>query len=118
MPRGYDLWDLANRLLLDGWSAATLPEALHERTVQDTDLAWPGASALRAIRSELLSRFAGPTTAIALDIIDDHVPLPLAAPFGYDPTALPRWQRRLITTVRDPGKAVRRILFRAHRLKR
>lgn len=118
MPRGYDLWDLANRLLLDGWSAATLPEALHERTVQDTDLAWPGASALRAIRSELLSRFAGPTTAIALGIIDNHVPLPLAAPFGYDPTALPRWQRRLMTAVRDPGKAVGRILSRAHRLTR
>ena len=118
MPRGYDLWDLANRLLLDGWSAATLPEALHERTAQDPNHAWPDASTLRAIRSELLSRFAGATTAIALDIVDNYVPLPLAEPFGHGQGGPSRWQRRLVTAVLDPGKVVRRIASRIHRVAR
>jgi hypothetical protein len=108
----------AFRLLLDGWSAATLPEALHERTAQDPDLGWPDALALRTIRSELLSRFAGATTAIALDIVDNHVPLPLAAPLRHDQTGLLRWQRRLVTAVLDPGKVVRRIASRIHRVAR
>ena len=28
LPREYDIWDVANAVLLEGWQAATLPEAL------------------------------------------------------------------------------------------
>jgi glycogen(starch) synthase len=85
MPREYDIWDVANALLLKGWAAAPLPEALAMRYVQRPQIAWPQVTALRAIRAELLSRFAETATQTALDLVDDYVPLPWAAtqpPFG------------------------------------
>jgi hypothetical protein len=116
MPRSYDLWDLSNQLLLEGWKAATLPEALGERMIRDPEQTWPEASALPAIRSELLSRFSGPATCIALEVVESFVPVPFAGSFGHDPTAPGRWRRRLQTAIMNPGVVFRRVVSKSRRL--
>jgi glycogen synthase len=76
LPREYDIWDVANGAMARGWAAVTIPEALAFRRSDKPKISWPEASALRAIRAELLTQFAGSATQIALDIVDEHVPLP------------------------------------------
>jgi hypothetical protein len=78
LPREYDVWDVANSVLLDGWHAATLPEALATRHRQAPSVGWPEASALRAIRAELLTPFARSATRTALDLVNEFVPIPSA----------------------------------------
>jgi glycogen synthase len=114
LPRDYDLWDLTTQLLLKGWEAVTLPEALAERTLPDAKMSVLDASALRAVRSEILARFTRPDISIALEVVENYVPIPLAPAFGevLDPLAVVVF-RRLVIAVRDPRRTLIRILARS-----
>jgi glycosyltransferase involved in cell wall biosynthesis len=80
LPREYDIWDVANAVMVKGWLAVTIPETLATRHSDKLKVNWPQASALRAIRAEVLTRFASPDTQTALNLIEDYVPLPWSAP--------------------------------------
>lgn len=76
LPREYDVWDVANAVMIKGWLAVTVPEALATRHSAKINDDWPRASAFRAIRAEVLARFASPGTQAALNLVEDYVPLP------------------------------------------
>jgi glycogen synthase len=80
MPREFDIWDLANRVLAKGWAAATLPEALAERRLPPSRHGWPDLTALRAIRAELLEPLESQASPNTLELIDLYVPLQAASP--------------------------------------
>ena len=108
MPREFDIWDLANRVLLQGWAATPLPEALAERPPPLPKGGWPEMTALRAIRAELMAPLAdelGPTT---LELIDLYLPLE-----GTTPRPRPRpFSQYLTIMAREPRRAIRAALRR------
>jgi hypothetical protein len=104
-PREYDIWDVANAVLLEGWQAATLPEALAIRHQPSPRVGWPEATALRAIRAELLVPFAGTTTRTALDLVNEFVPLPWAP--SKDPVSA---RQLLVTGVGKASRGARKAL--------
>jgi glycogen synthase len=117
MPREFDIWDLANAVLLRGWAAASLPEALARRDLPPPRSPWPDMTALRAIRGELMAPLEACMGSAALEIVDLHVPLPMAS--GRVPgreTLGQRGRRYLKTMVFEPGKAIRGIIRRSRAL--
>jgi len=78
MPREYDIYDLANAVMARGWRAVAYPEILARRSKQQ-NIAWPNSTALRALRAELLNRFSDIITRETLGLVDEYVPIPLAA---------------------------------------
>jgi glycosyltransferase involved in cell wall biosynthesis len=115
MPSGYAIWDVANALLLKGWAAVTLPEALATRDQERPRIDWPEATVLRAIRAELLAPFMGTASRTALDLVNDYVPFPWVLPGsdGGPPEPLLRRRLRYLgTIVFRPRKAVRAVLRR------
>ena len=115
MPSGYAIWDVANALLLKGWAAVTLPEALATRHQERPRIDWPEATVLRAIRAELLAPFMGTASRTALDLVNDYVPFPWVLPGsdGDPPEPLLRRALRYLgTIVFRPRKAVRAVLRR------
>jgi glycogen synthase len=113
MPRGYDVWDVANMVMAKGWAAVTYPGLLAERRVERPAIALPEATALRAVRGELLRHFAA--TPDVMHLIDAYVPLPLSGP-KPPPTGerpLQTLHRYLATIVLDPARAVRAIARRS-----
>ena len=115
-PREYDIWQLANIVMAKGWQAVTIPEVLAERSAEKPAISWPKVTALRAIRAELLDPFNTTATRIALDLVDDFVPLP-GAPLPATHTAHPSLPRRVLgalkTIVLDPRRAIRSIQRRS-----
>jgi hypothetical protein len=91
MPREYDIYDLANAVMARGWRAAAYPEILARRSKQQ-NIAWPNSTALRALRAELLNRFSDIITRETLGLVDEYVPIPLAAsePGSSDLNSLPK----------------------------
>jgi glycogen synthase len=91
MPREYDVYDLANAVMARGWRAAAFPEILTRRSKQQ-NIAWPNSTALRALRAELLNRFSDIIARETLGLVDEHVPIPLAATErdSSDPKSLPQ----------------------------
>ena len=111
-PREYDTWQLANVVMAKGWSAVTIPEILATRSAEKPTISWPEVTALRAIRAELLSPFTATATRIALDLVDDYVPLPGAGPepsLRLHDLVL----RYLVTIVLHPRRAMHSILRRS-----
>jgi hypothetical protein len=108
MPRGYDVWDLANAVMADGWVAVTYPRMLARRHTAKPEVLWPEATALRALRVELLQRISHKLDPSALDLIDDYVPIPLAVPEKQPATIL----RRLVKGLRHPRHASRAVARR------
>jgi len=53
MPRGYDVWDVANMVMAKGWAAVTYPGLLAERHAERPAFALPEATQLAAYRAEL-----------------------------------------------------------------
>lgn len=114
MPREFDIWDLANRILLQGWAATSLPEALAERRLPLPQRGWPDLTALRAIRGELLAPLADEVGPTALELIDLYVPLQKTSPRP----SLKFFGRYLTTMVREPKRAIRAAIFRTKALGR
>jgi glycogen(starch) synthase len=116
IPREYDVWDLANGIMARGWRAAAYPEILARRRVKQQNIAFPSNTALRAIRAELLSHFAGIFTREALGLVDEHVPIPLAAspPDSLDEKSLSQFVVSFIKIIAlDPRRAARGIIRRS-----
>ena len=107
LPREFDIWDAANAVMVKGWLAVTIPETLATRHSDKFKADWPRASALRAIRAEVLSRFASPDSQTALNLVDDHVPLPGTA-FEFEPS-LRLCYHCIKTVVLHPGRTLRAI---------
>ena len=107
--REYDVWELANRVLAAGGSAVTLPEALLTRHAARPHTPWPGTTALRAVRAEVLSPLLAVTGAGTLDLVFDYVPLPLCdGPPPADPlSGWPLPVRLAIKVVRLPRRIAR-----------
>lgn len=80
ITREHDIWHLANRVMAGGWAAVAVPEALATRMLASPVRPWPDATALRAIRAELLAPLKKTGVQTALDLVDDYVPLPGAGP--------------------------------------
>ncbi|MBO0711227.1 MAG: glycosyltransferase [Acetobacteraceae bacterium] len=87
VPREHDVWGLANAAIARGWAAVTLPSLLAEREAAPTRPSYLSATALRALRAQALAVFDSDEYRLALQIIDDYVPLdnqpPAPAPQGY-----------------------------------
>jgi glycosyltransferase involved in cell wall biosynthesis len=114
MPREFDIWDLANRVLAQGWAAVSLPEALAERQLPPLLHGWPDLTALWAIRSELLAPLVDQVSPTALELVDLYVPLQTAAP-RPEPKSLKRY---LKIAVLKPQRAIRAIIRRTKALER
>jgi len=112
LAREYDVWDLANRVMAQGWSAVSCPEILAQRTVAKPRLAWPEETALRAIRAELLAPFRETVTPVALDLVDDYVPFPQEK---ADTLLSRRVLRYLARVAVHPGKGSRTAVKRLRR---
>jgi glycosyltransferase involved in cell wall biosynthesis len=136
MPREFDIWDLANRVLAQGWAAASLPEALAERQLPPPRHGWPDLTALRAIRGELLAPLESQVSPITVELIDLYVPLQVASsrpdslesqasPAALEPVdlyvppqaassrpAAKSLRRYLKITVLEPQRAIRAIIRR------
>ena len=78
LPPEYDLWQLSVAVLAKGWIGVTLPAMLAERRGKQEKLAWPDSTALRAIRADVLQAASGRISPVALDLLNDYVPLSLA----------------------------------------
>jgi glycosyltransferase involved in cell wall biosynthesis len=127
LPRRFELWDLANRLLLEGWEVAVLPEALAERHDPQARPTWASTSANRALHAEILDRFRAPEAKLAIDLVRAYLPVPLRQGFdgpplrGFDgpqETFRQRSLRRFKAGLRDPGRAVEWLAHRALRTRR
>jgi hypothetical protein len=105
MPRGYDTWGLANKLMAKGWLAVTWPEMLAERAGPEAPAPPLESTTLRALRAEVLQPFAATLTNEAITLLDLHVPLPLAS----DRRAL---AERLTIALVHPVRAARALLRR------
>jgi glycosyltransferase involved in cell wall biosynthesis len=128
LPRRFELWDLANRLLLEGWEVAVLPEALAERHDPQVQPTWASASVNRALHAEILDRFRAPEAKLAINLIQEYLQLPLGflqVPMGFEglpqetfdglpqetfeglpqETFRQRTLRRVKAGLRDPGRA-------------
>jgi len=79
LPKEYDLWQLSVAVLAKGWIGVTFPAMLAERRGKQEKIAWPEITAFRAIRADLLQAASGRISPIALDLLNDYVPLSLAA---------------------------------------
>jgi glycosyltransferase involved in cell wall biosynthesis len=115
MPREYDIWDLANRVIAAGWFAVTYPGILTQRHAETPEIRWPHSTALRAIRGQLLREFDDALDPVAFDLIDDYVPIPLAsarhvysAGIAHRRTVL----HYVVTCLRHPRRASRAIARR------
>lgn len=116
LPRCFDLWDLSNRLLLDGWEVAVLPEALAERHDSRPAKEWAKTSALRAIRAEILERFTAPEARLAIDFVETYLAVPFQQGYyGPSETIQQRSLRRIKTGLRDPGRAIKWLATRTRR---
>lgn len=104
MSREFDLWDLANRVLAQGWIAASLPEALAERSLPLPHYPWPELTALRAIRHELSAPLADQVSPTALELVDLYVPLQPPPPRSL--------RQSLKIAILKPHRAIRAILRR------
>lgn len=116
MPRDYDIWDVANRVIAAGWSAVTYPGILAERSAEKPSVPWPEATALRAIRAELLQRIGDALDPSALDLIDDYVPIPLAMPLDDDVAEMLQRKtvlRYVVAGLLHPRRAARTIARRS-----
>ena len=116
MPRGYDIWDVANMVMAKGWAAVTCPGLLAQRDGERPAIPLPEATALRAVRGELLSHFSATLSPDALHLIDAYVPLPLSVrPNASRKSERPlqTLQRYLTTIVLHPGRAARAIARRS-----
>ena len=109
MPRGYDVWDVANMVMAHGWLAVTYPRILARRHAGKPKIRWPEATALRALRVELLRRISHKLDPDLLDLIDDFVPIPLAVPETRPSTVL-RYLVKGVVHPRRAGRAVARRL--------
>jgi glycogen synthase len=112
LPREYDAWDLANKIMVDGWSAVGYPEILACRTSKTTTISWPQTTALRSVRTEVLGRFGSSITRATLNLIDDYVPMPLAANETYRMDEN-RFLGYLVTALFHPQRASRAVLRRS-----
>jgi glycogen synthase len=115
MPREYDIWDLANRVIAAGWFAVTYPGLLAQRHAEAPKVPWPQSTALRAIRSELLQRLDDALDPITLYLIDDYVPIPLATVSDAYSAGVARRKTLLgyiVTSLRHPRRASRAIARR------
>jgi glycosyltransferase involved in cell wall biosynthesis len=108
MQREYDIWQVANSVMAKGWRAVSIPEVLAVRSSEKPAMRWPQVTAQRAIRAELLSPFKAQATQVALDLVDDFVPLP-----GNRPCLRRRLIRALETIILNPLGALRSIRRRA-----
>jgi glycogen synthase len=119
MPREADIWDLANSVLLRGWAAASLPEALARRDQPPPQSPWPEMTALRAIREEIMGPLEARMGPAALEIVDLYVPLPMASPRAPSRGTLAQRGRRYLTTmVFEPRKALCGVIRRARAFRR
>jgi glycosyltransferase involved in cell wall biosynthesis len=115
MPREYDIWDLANRVIAAGWFAVTYPGILAQRHAETPKIPWPQSTAMRAIRADLLRGLDGALDPVTFDLIDDYVPIPLAtARDAYSAGILHRRTvlRYMVTCLRHPRRASRAIARR------
>lgn len=116
MPRSYDIWDVANMVMAKGWSAVTYPGILAQRGADKPRVPWPEATALRAVRAELLRRVSDSLEQGALDLIDDYVPIPLAIPENDAVARVPMEEgvvRHLLKVLLHPRRASRAIARRS-----
>jgi glycogen(starch) synthase len=115
MPREYDVYDLANTVMARGWQAVAYPEILTRRSKQQ-NIVWPSSTALRALRAELLNRFSDVLARETLGLVDDYVPIPLAAA-DRDPSDQKSLPRLLLFCVgislRHPRRAARALVRRS-----
>lgn len=112
LPREYDVWRLANEVIVAGWNAVTLPGLYARREAPPTELSWLQATSLRAIRAEALAPFDRDENELALQLVDAYVPSP-QPPRGVNP----RHQRlrrlfleKLEAVLLRPGHVVRRCI--------
>jgi glycogen(starch) synthase len=114
MPREYDVYDLANVVMARGWQAAAYPEILTRRSKQQ-NIAWPNSTALRALRAELLNRFSDVIARETLGLVDEYIPIPLAAA-NHDSPDLKSLPRLLLFCVsiclRQPRRTARALVRR------
>ena len=75
LPRGYDMWALANDVIAGGWKAVTYPALLARRNGSPPERSWVQSTALRAMRAEVLSAFSNDANRVALELVDRFVPL-------------------------------------------
>lgn len=111
LPREYDVWALANEVIVREWTAVTLPGLYARREAPPTALTWLQATSLRAIRAETLTAFDSDENELALQLLDAHVPVPLP------PRERPSDQRvrryflqKLETVLLRPGYVMRRCI--------
>jgi glycosyltransferase involved in cell wall biosynthesis len=86
LPREYDIYDLANAVMANGWMSAAFPEILTQRSKKQ-QIAWPNSTVLRVLRAVVLSRFSNIIAPETLSIVDDYVPIPLAGDYMAIPLA-------------------------------
>jgi hypothetical protein len=116
LPREYDAWDLANKIVVEGWSAVGYPEILAYRRSKKARISWPQATAAHAVRAELLSRFESSVTRTTLNLIDDYVPIPHVAYETYwsdDKRFDEQILRYFLTALFHPRRASRAVLRRS-----
>jgi glycogen(starch) synthase len=118
LPREYDIWDLANRTIADGWAAVTYPGVLARRDAPRPRLRWPDITAHRAIRAEVLAHLAEGMGPVALSLVDDYVRLPQAEPVDISVPETAPYQvlRYLAKLLRHPGQSSRALRKRSRRL--
>jgi hypothetical protein len=118
MPREYDVWELANRVLGGGWSGAGLPELLAERRTVGPAVNLPAATALRAIRAEVLAPLTPAVSRAALTLVNDYVPAPgLTAGMMPLMDDRPPLLVRLAMLASDPARAIGKLRSLAQRLR-
>ena len=116
LPRGYDVWGLANAVIAKGWTAVTYPALLVRRGGDRPQVAWPDATALRAIRAELLSAYPAAVEPNVRELIDLFVPIPSVQPHETpfaDRLVLSKPLGYLITALTDPSRAYRALVRRS-----
>jgi glycogen synthase len=119
LPREYDVWDLANRIIAKGWAAVTCPELLSRRAVPPPRLGWPEITAFRTIRAEVLAHLGDAPVPVALGLVDDYVPLPQGespAALAADEPAHRRALRYLAGAMLHPRRASRALIRRSQKL--
>lgn len=111
LPREYDVWALANEVMVSGWAAVTLPGLHVRRNAQPAELSWVQATSLRAIRAEALKPFDSPANELALQLVDAYVPVPQPPRAATDNQRLRRlFLEKLEAVLLRPGHVMRRCI--------
>ena len=75
LPRGYDTWDLVNKVMAKDWAAVTYPGILAQRQHPSARIPWPESTALRAARAQVLEHFPEASEPNILTFIDHYLPI-------------------------------------------